>query len=100
MSDELEAWFTPVRTDFIKDAKCRDMDTNTFFLEKGKPASPVLQLCNGKVVRGRVVEPPCPVREQCLEYALSLPAWCSGIWGGTTQRDRRRIRYEREISAA
>lgn len=100
MTSIMEEWYSNVPTDFMRHAKCRGTDTNTFFLEKGKPASPVIELCNGKTVRGRVVEPPCPVREQCLEYALSLPAWCSGIWGGTTQRDRRRIRYERETNAA
>jgi WhiB family redox-sensing transcriptional regulator len=35
----------------------------------------------------------CPVKKECLEYALALPAnWCEGIWGGTTERERRWLR--------
>lgn len=36
----------------------------------------------------------CPVREPCLEYALANDDHF-GIFGGTTERDRRRIRRER-----
>lgn len=35
----------------------------------------------------------CPVKEPCLEYALATHQ--KGIWGGTTVRDRIRIRSER-----
>jgi WhiB family transcriptional regulator, redox-sensing transcriptional regulator len=32
----------------------------------------------------------CPVREECLEYALSAgEKW--GVWGGTSERQRQRI---------
>jgi WhiB family transcriptional regulator, redox-sensing transcriptional regulator len=33
----------------------------------------------------------CPVRAQCLEYALRNKE-SHGIWGGTTPEERRRIR--------
>lgn len=34
----------------------------------------------------------CPVVNDCLEYALSWgPRHCQGIWGMTTERERRRI---------
>lgn len=32
----------------------------------------------------------CPVRSQCLDYALSLPDQI-GIWGGLSARERRRL---------
>jgi WhiB family redox-sensing transcriptional regulator len=35
----------------------------------------------------------CPVREQCLEYALEHNL--IGIWGGTSAKERRRIKAER-----
>lgn len=41
----------------------------------------------------------CPVRAECLDYALSLPiehVW--GIWAGTTDADRRALRRERKAS--
>ena len=33
----------------------------------------------------------CPVREQCLSYAMDSPI-DHGIWGGLTERERRRWR--------
>lgn len=33
----------------------------------------------------------CPVREQCLSYAMDCPV-DHGIWGGLTERERRRWR--------
>lgn len=38
----------------------------------------------------------CPVKEQCLEYALDLPEReTMGVWGGTSERERRKIRMFR-----
>lgn len=35
----------------------------------------------------------CPVREQCLAYAMEAPV-DHGIWGGLTERERRRFRRQ------
>jgi WhiB family redox-sensing transcriptional regulator len=40
----------------------------------------------------------CPVREPCLEYALGFRER-EGIWGGATERERRRIIRQRRRSA-
>lgn len=40
----------------------------------------------------------CPVRETCLEYALSRRE-PSGVWGGTTEAERRRIIRRRRRQA-
>ena len=46
----------------------------------------------------------CPVRAKCLEYALSgADTWrgiTTGIWGGTTPRERSRLRQARKAAAA
>ena len=39
----------------------------------------------------RAVCEPCPVRRECLAYALSDPGLV-GIWAGTDERERRRMR--------
>lgn len=39
----------------------------------------------------------CMVREQCLEYALRTNEY--GVWGGTTEKERLRIRRNRRRSA-
>lgn len=40
----------------------------------------------------------CPVRIECLEYALVTGA-NHGIWGGLSERERKRIRHQRRIAA-
>ncbi|MCL4442947.1 MAG: WhiB family transcriptional regulator [Actinobacteria bacterium] len=40
----------------------------------------------------------CPVREACLEYALANRERY-GIWGGASERERRRIIRQRRKSA-
>lgn len=40
----------------------------------------------------------CPVRQQCLQFALADPSIC-GLWGGTDDRERREIRKRRPASA-
>jgi WhiB family redox-sensing transcriptional regulator len=40
----------------------------------------------------------CPVREACLEYALTAREK-EGVWGGLTERERRRVLRRRRKSA-
>ena len=40
----------------------------------------------------------CPVREPCLEHALSYREK-EGVWGGATEKERRRIIRQRRRSA-
>lgn len=35
----------------------------------------------------------CPVRQKCLDYALQHE--CTGIWGGTTDSERRKLLREK-----
>ena len=38
----------------------------------------------------------CPVIDECLEYALANDEY--GVWGGTSERERRRIKKQRRQS--
>jgi hypothetical protein len=45
----------------------------------------------------------CPVRDQCLDYALSgADTWggiATGIWGGTTPAQRDQLRQRKAVAA-
>ena len=61
-------------------AACRGTDLEVFFPERGESAGPARQVCAR-----------CPVREPCLDYAISNRI-AYGIWGGLTERERRALR--------
>lgn len=73
---------TNPRTDvrWREDAACRGKETNVFFPATDEEAGPAKAICAT-----------CPVREECLEFAL-LTRQEDGIWGGTTETERRRLR--------
>ena len=68
-------------------AACRGADLEVFFPGRGEPAEPARQICAG-----------CPVRQTCLDYAISHGI-THGIWGGLTERDRRPLRVHRTAAA-
>ncbi|MEU6578255.1 WhiB family transcriptional regulator [Streptomyces sp. NPDC046805] len=65
-------------------ARCRHEDPDLFFPIGGAGPS-VSQIQRAKAVCGH-----CPVREPCLHWALTA-APVSGIWGGTTESERRAL---------
>jgi WhiB family redox-sensing transcriptional regulator len=58
---------------------CRRADPDLFFPGSEEDAAEALRICAG-----------CPVRSQCREWALETRVRY-GIWGGLTERDRRRL---------
>ena len=68
------------------DALCAETDPEAFFPEKGGSTREAKRVCTG-----------CDVRAECLEYALSNDERF-GIWGGLSERERRRLRLMRRES--
>lgn len=66
------------------DALCAQTDPEAFFPEKGGSTREAKRICDQ-----------CEVRAQCLEYALENDERF-GIWGGLSERERRKLR--RQIS--
>jgi WhiB family redox-sensing transcriptional regulator len=64
-------------------ALCAETDPEAFFPEKGGSTRDAKRVCTG-----------CPVRAQCLEFALENDERF-GIWGGLSERERRRLRLQR-----
>ena len=60
-------------------AACRGADLGVFFPERGESAGPARQVCAA-----------CPVRQPCLDYAISNRI-THGVWGGLTERERRAL---------
>lgn len=73
---------TNPRTDvrWREDAACRGVDTDVFFPVTEEEAGPAKTVCAS-----------CPVREECLEFALQTRQE-DGVWGGLTETERRRLR--------
>jgi WhiB family redox-sensing transcriptional regulator len=70
------------------DAACNGMNPDLFFPELGEDARPAKEVCRG-----------CPVRERCLEYAMANRE-THGVWGGRSEKERRRLRRQRSQVAA
>jgi WhiB family redox-sensing transcriptional regulator len=73
-----------------KNALCKDTDPELFF-PVGNTGQALLQITEAK----RVCEE-CTVKQECLDFALETNQDC-GIWGGTSEDERRQIR--RDIAA-
>ena len=65
------------------DALCAQTDPEAFFPEKGGSTRDAKRICTT-----------CEVKAQCLEYALQNDERF-GIWGGLSERERRRLRRTR-----
>ena len=62
------------------DSLCAQTDPEAFFPEKGGSTREAKKICAS-----------CEVRSQCLEYAL-MNDERFGIWGGLSERERRKLR--------
>ena len=75
-------------TAWMAKGNCRDVDPSVFFPSDGVGVEVAKQICVG-----------CPMRTPCLEYALRNRI-DHGVWGGASERERRRIARQRRLTAA
>ncbi len=66
-------------TDWMTQGKCRDMTPGLFFPSDGVGVQVAQRVCAE-----------CTVRVACLRYALAHRV-DDGVWGGTSERQRRRL---------
>ena len=74
-------------------ANCMGVDPELFFPERGSSTREAKEVCRG-----------CVVRSECLEFAIANSEKF-GIWGGMSERERRRVRrarllQQREVAAS
>lgn len=93
MADVFGALPTLTLPDWAADAACAGMDTDLFFPEQGgAQMSAAKAVCDG-----------CPVRADCLEFALDDEGdgWHRyGVWGGLTPSARRTAANNGQTSPA
>lgn len=73
-------------------ALCTEIDPDLWFPNKGDSVTPHIakRICQD-----------CPVKTECLEEALTRPREHDfGVWGGTTEHERRALRRNRKEAAA
>jgi WhiB family redox-sensing transcriptional regulator len=61
------------------------VDPELFFPARGASTGEAKEVCRG-----------CVVRIECLDYAVAANEK-QGIWGGTSERERRRVRRARTL---
>lgn len=61
-------------------AKCLEADPDLFYPERGRSSRAAKEVCSQ-----------CPVRAECLRYALGNREQF-GVWGGTVERERRKLK--------
>lgn len=67
---------------------CRGADPGEFFPSDGVGVEAAQRVCSS-----------CPVKAECLEYALRNRIE-HGVWGGASERQRRRILRGRKLDAS
>jgi WhiB family redox-sensing transcriptional regulator len=78
-----------MNTSWREFARCRGVDPEVFY-----PVSDD----DDAAEEAKSVCALCPVREPCLEFALSTREK-NGVWGGLTERERRRVLRRRRKTA-
>jgi WhiB family redox-sensing transcriptional regulator len=76
----------PKSEDWMREGTCAQVDPDVWHPEKGGSVRAAVRIC-------RTV---CPVAAQCLSYALAQEERVTGVWGGTTERERRVLRKSRK----
>lgn len=70
------------RPAWMAEGACRGQDPERFFPPRGTPTVLAKAVCAN-----------CTVTGECLEFALQDPS-TPGIWGGTSERQRRKMRCD------
>lgn len=75
-------------TEWMAEGRCRSEPPSMFFPSDGVGVEVARRICAT-----------CPVQDPCLEYALRHRI-DHGVWGGASERERRRIARRRRAARA
>lgn len=88
VSASMTAHDPSIDTEWRADALCATEAKTRLFFPVGVTGAAEVQIQEAKAVCAR-----CPVREACLEFAISTNQEY-GIWGGTSEEERRVLRRQ------
>ena len=74
--------------EWMAEGNCREQAPSLFFPSDGVGVEVARRICAT-----------CPVKDPCLEYALRNGI-DHGVWGGASERERRRIARRRRLERA
>lgn len=77
-----------VELEWMAEGHCRHYPPSVFFPSDGVGVDRARQICSE-----------CPVKAACLDYALTNGI-DHGVWGGCSERERRRLQKRRRQDAA
>ena len=77
-----------MNTNWMARGRCKEVAPDIFFPSDGMGVQVAQRICAE-----------CPVAQDCLEYALDHHI-DHGVWGGCSERERRRILRRRRVSSA
>lgn len=80
------------RREWMGDAVCASADPEAWYPPRGTSTREAKWICKGR--QGR---PPCPVKDECLSYALEHDDRF-GVWGGLSGRERKKLRKKSTAS--
>ena len=79
---------------------CTDVDPELFFgpdFGWGREHAEAPPVRAKREARAKALCATCPVRQACLEYAMTAPEH-DGVWGGVTAAERERMRLAARLS--
>lgn len=76
-----------MKSTWRQQSACRGLDPEIFYPPSDEESEEAKAICAI-----------CPVRQMCLEHALAFRER-DGVWGGLTERERRRVLRQRQKSA-
>lgn len=84
--DDDYLWESPLLPPRLEHSVCRGMDSSIFFPKRGESTKAARYLCSI-----------CKDENDCAEYAI-VNGLAHGIWGGTSPRERAKIRQDRGLT--
>lgn len=75
----------PTMPEWMAEGLCAQVDMDLHFPEKGGSTADAKRICRA-----------CPVRAECLQYALEHDERY-GVWGGVSERERRKLARPRVV---